>query len=184
MKASALDAEPVNHATVGWRQALHKCLPLFGHRNWIVVGDSAYPAQSCAGIETIVSNTDHVEVLQEVFAAVLGSRHLRPVVYTDQELELVEEDDAPGISAYRRHLAALLEDYATEVRPHEQIISALDQAGQTFRVLIIKTNMPIPYTSVFLELDCGYWDADAERRLRAAMGRQGRIAGASSGEGA
>ena len=24
-------------------------LPLFGHRNWIVVADSAYPAQSQAG---------------------------------------------------------------------------------------------------------------------------------------
>jgi len=133
----------------------------------------------------MVSSADHVEVLQEVLAAVFGSGHVRPVVYTDQELELVEEDDAPGISAYRRRLAALLEDYATNVRPHEQIISALDQAGQTFRVLIIKTNMTIPYTSVFLELDCGYWDADAERRLRDAIGghlRQGRIAGTSSGE--
>jgi len=30
-------------------------LPLFGHRNWIVVADSAYPAHSMPGIETIVS---------------------------------------------------------------------------------------------------------------------------------
>jgi hypothetical protein len=26
--------------------------------------------------------------------------------------------------------------------------------------------MTIPYTSVFFELDCGYWNADAEQRLR------------------
>jgi len=32
---------------------------------------------------------------------------------------------------------------------HEQIISRLDEAGQTFRVLIIKTDMTLPYTSVF-----------------------------------
>jgi hypothetical protein len=31
--------------------------------------------------------------------------------------------------------------------------------------------MTLPYTSVFLQLDCGYWSADAERRLREAMAR-------------
>jgi hypothetical protein len=29
--------------------------------------------------------------------------------------------------------------------------------------------MTIPYTSVFFELDCGYWNAEAEQRLRQAM---------------
>ena len=45
----------------------------------------------------------------------------------------------------------------------------LDEAGQTFRVLIIKTDMTLPYTSVFLQLDCGYWTAEAEKRLRETM---------------
>ncbi len=53
--------------------------------------------------------------------------------------------------------------------PHEEIISKLDQAGEMFRVLLIKTNMRIPYTSIFFELECGYWDAEPENRLRAAM---------------
>jgi hypothetical protein len=35
--------------------------------------------------------------------------------------------------------------------------------------LIVKTDMTIPYTSVFFELDCGYWNAEAEQRLRQAM---------------
>ena len=42
-------------------------------------------------------------------------------------------------------------------------------AGATFRVLIIKTDMTLPYTSVFCELDCGYWSAAAEQRLREAL---------------
>ena len=29
--------------------------------------------------------------------------------------------------------------------------------------------MTIPYTSVFFELDCGYWNAGAEQRLREAI---------------
>jgi hypothetical protein len=35
--------------------------------------------------------------------------------------------------------------------------------------LIVKTDMTIPYTSVFFELDCGYWNAGAEERLRQAI---------------
>ena len=50
--------------------------------------------------------------------------------------------------------------------PHEQIIGKLDAAGKTFQVLLLKTNMTIPYTSVFFELECGYWDAASEKRLR------------------
>jgi hypothetical protein len=38
-----------------------------------------------------------------------------------------------------------------------------------FRILIIKTELTIPYTSVFLELDCGYWDGEAEKQLREAI---------------
>ena len=45
------------------------------------------------------------------------------------------------------------------VLPHEEIISRLDRVGELFRVLVIKTNMCIPYTSVFFELECGYWNA-------------------------
>jgi hypothetical protein len=29
--------------------------------------------------------------------------------------------------------------------------------------------MTLPYTSVFLQLDCGYWNADQESRLREAL---------------
>lgn len=163
------------HAQSGkanWRQELENRIPLYGHRNWIVVADSAYPAQARAGIETIVSDADQVEVVQAVLAALAASKHVKPIVYTDQELKFVEEKDAPGIEAYRQHLAELLRGREIKSLPHEQIISKLDQAGQTFRVLIIKTSLTVPYTSVFLELDCAYWNADAEARLRARLAAQ------------
>jgi len=53
--------------------------------------------------------------------------------------------------------------------PHEQIISKLDEAGKTFHILVLKTRMTIPYTSVFLRLDCGYWSDDQEKHLREKM---------------
>lgn len=35
--------------------------------------------------------------------------------------------------------------------------------------MIIKTDLPLPYTPVFIRLDCGYWSAEAEKELRTAM---------------
>jgi hypothetical protein len=166
--ASILAVSTANSADT-WQQAVHDTIPLYGHRNWIVIADSAYPAQSRDGIETIVSNGDQLDVVRRVLASLSASRHVKPIVYTDKELEFVPESDAPGISQYRRNLAGLLGGQQVNAMPHEQIIAKLDDAGKTFRVLIIKTTMTIPYTSVFLQLDCAYWNADAERRLREAM---------------
>jgi L-fucose mutarotase/ribose pyranase (RbsD/FucU family) len=173
---AAFGAERPSPAAVpsrsAWNRTLLDRIPLYGHRNWIVIADSAYPAQSRPGIETIVSNGDHVQVLQKVLAALSASQHVRPIVYTDEELKFLEDKDAPGISAYRRQLAGLLQNRTVNSLPHEQIIVKLDQVSQTFRVLIIKTNFTLPYTSVFLQLDCAYWSADAEQRLRAALAKQ------------
>jgi L-fucose mutarotase/ribose pyranase (RbsD/FucU family) len=159
-------------APQSWQQIVAERLPLYGHRNWIVIADSAYPAQSRAGIETVVSGAEQTDVLKQVLSALAASRHVRPIVYTDRELRFVPEQDAPGIGNYRQQLSALLKGMAVQLLPHEEIISKLDQAGQTFRVLIIKTNLTIPYTSVFLQLDCAYWSAEAEQKLRGAMASQ------------
>ena len=56
-----------------WKQILSERLPLYGHRNWIVVADSAYPAQSRAGIETIVSGASQLDVLKQVLGAIRSS---------------------------------------------------------------------------------------------------------------
>ena len=154
-----------------WQAILNARLPVFGHRNWIVIADSAYPAQTRPGIETIVSSADHIEVLQEVLQALEQSPHVRPTVYVDRELEFLDDKSVPGISAFRNQLSGILRERPAEKILHEQIIAKLDGISQTFRVLIIKTRMTMPYTSVFLQLDCAYWPPDAERRLRSAMAR-------------
>jgi hypothetical protein len=152
-----------------WRAALDERLPLLGHRNWIVVADSAYPWQTSPGIETLDTGADHVTVVRGVLEAVAGSRHVRPVVHLDAELPLVAEAHAPGITACREALAAALAGLAPVSLPHEEIIERLDAAGRAFRVLLLKTTLALPYTSVFVELDCGYWSAEAEAELRAAL---------------
>jgi hypothetical protein len=42
----------------------------------------------------------------------------------------------------------------------------LNDASKTYRVLVIKTRSALPYTSVFMELGSGYWDAESESALR------------------
>ena len=152
-----------------WRVRLNQQLQLMGHRNWIAVVDSAYPLQTSAGIETVETNDDQLEVVKMVLGQIAKSEHVRPVVFTDAELKVVPESDAKGVTAYRDALATVLGKSEAQSLPHEQIISKLDEAGKTFHILVLKTRMTIPYTSVFIRLECGYWSADAEKRLRAAM---------------
>lgn len=160
-----------------WHRRLKELLPLLGHRNWIAVVDSAYPLQTSPGIETLETDADHLEVVRKVLHEVGESRHVSPVIFTDAELNAVPESDAPGVTYYRDSLGHFLEQFnagKTEVHslPHEEIISKLDEAGKTFHILVLKTNLAIPYTSVFIRLDCGYWTTEQENRLREKMGNR------------
>jgi hypothetical protein len=172
--------DPKSSAAPEWELRLRAILPLFGHRNWIVVADAAYPAQSKPGIETILAGEEAIRVVQKVMDAIKACQHIRPKIYRDGELAFVAEKDAPGVTEYRRRVSAALAGLMIAQIPHEQIISRLDQAAQVFRILVIKTELTIPYTSVFFELDCGYWNAEAETRLRQAIAaadpRQGETA--------
>ena len=40
-----------------WKARVAESMPLLGHRNWILVVDSAYPLQSSPGVETIETNS-------------------------------------------------------------------------------------------------------------------------------
>lgn len=152
-----------------WKETLKESLPLLGHRNWIVIADSAYPWQTSPGVQTLHTGATQEEVTSAVLQALAGTKHVKPTIYIDRELEFVSEKDAPGVTAYRDQLAKILAGSAMTKLPHEQIIAKLDEAGKTFHVLLLKTNMTIPYTSVFLQLECGYWNADSEKRLRDSM---------------
>jgi hypothetical protein len=114
-------------------------------------------------------------------------------VYIDAELEHVGAADAPGVQGYRaahnklfaeaRKPPQTAPENAESSRraanqpairpvrlPHDELIQKLDAAGEKFRVLVLKTNLTVPYSSVFIELDCGYWTPAAEKRLREKMG--------------
>ncbi len=152
-----------------WAQQLREELPLLGHRNWIVVVDSAYPLQTSPGVETIYANRAQLDVVREVLAELTNTKHVKPVIFTDAEMKFVPEAAAPGIGAYREELGKLMAGAPLKVMPHEEIIAKLDEAGKAFKVLVIKTPLTLPYTSVFFQLECGYWDATLETQLREAI---------------
>ena len=100
-----------------WRARLSEELPLLGHRNWIAVVDSAYPLQTSAGIETVETNADQLDVVRAVLDELGKSKHVRPVIFKDAELKLVPEGDAAGVTAYREALEAVLRGRAAHSLP-------------------------------------------------------------------
>jgi L-fucose mutarotase/ribose pyranase (RbsD/FucU family) len=152
-----------------WRTTLKQELPLLGHRNWIVVVDSAYPLQVSPGVETLETNASQEEVVRTVLQELSLAKHVTPVVYMDAELPFIPEQSAPGVTNYRAQIHTALGSLPVHSVPHEQLIKTLGDAGSTFHVLVLKTTMTIPYTSVFLRLDCKYWGDASEQELRKTM---------------
>ena len=152
-----------------WRAQVADSMPLLGHRNWILIVDSAYPLETSPGIETIETNADQLTVVRAVLETINNSRHVRPLITMDAELPFVPDQDAPGASAYRSQIGTVLQSYHVQSQNHEMILKNIDETGKVFHVLVLKTNMTIPYSSVFIRLDCKYWSAEAEKRLRARM---------------
>lgn len=159
----------IAQAQGGWQQKVQQQLPLLGHRNWIVIADSAFPFQTSPGIETIETGADQMVVVDYVLQAIKGSKHVRPLVHLDKELQFVSDKASPGADQYRKELQKRIAGLPTDYPLHADLLQTLDDVGKTYHILMLKTRLTIPYTSVFLQLDCGYWSAESEAGLREAM---------------
>ena len=170
--ASSCKTDSQTHQAEGkvpWQKVLEHDLHLLGHRNWILVVDKAFPEQSSPGMKYIYVEQDLLPTLQYVLEQVESSTHVRPVVYRDQELDFIAEEQVPGIEDFRRKRAELLDGMTVHTLLHDEVFALLDESASLFRVLVIKTNCTLPYSSVFLQMDCAYWDSDQEKALREAM---------------
>mgnify|MGYP000308037401 CR=1 FL=1 len=165
--ANAVKANEVEQQN--WRIELAKNLPVLGHRNFIVIADSAYPLQSNPGIKTIYTGEQQIEVVKAVLAAVEHAPHVNGTVYVDKELSYVPEHNAKGINNYRKALDKVLKGKNIQRLPHMDIIKKLDASSDLFNVVILKTDLTLPYTSVFIELGAGYWNEASETELRESM---------------
>jgi len=173
--SSTFSQGQVSGSSSDWKPLVQSRLPLYGHRNWIVVSDSAFPAYAAPGIETIVVNEGLPSVLTFVASAISSSHHVRATIFLDQELQFIDERDYPGVSQLRRQIAAPFSKDQVSSIPHTEVMSRIDEAGKTFRILFIKTSETIPYTSVYMRLDCGYMSDEVERKIRTAMAAAGNL---------
>lgn len=152
-----------------WKTVLAEELPLLGHRNWILVVDKAFPAQTAEGIEVINTGEELLPVLQYTLDEISKSTHVKPIVYTDQELNFMTPELSPGIDAYKKTLGEVLHGAEVQTMLHNSVFTKIDEASKLFKVLVLKTEGTIAYSSVFLNLDCKYWGAEKENALRKAM---------------
>lgn len=155
----------------GWQQQFNETLPVLGHRNWIIVADKAFPALKAEGITYINTNARLLPVLQEVLTALGNSGHVKPILYRDKELRYISDTQSSGIAAFRDSAAALLKGGDVREMLHDSVFAKLDAAAGMFRVVVLKTEEKLPYTSVLLELDCAYWNGEKEAALRKAIAR-------------
>lgn len=140
-----------------------------GHRNWIVIADQSFPLHTRRGVRTLLVDKEAPAVLSGVIDVLENQQHVRPIFYRTRELGFVENNNAPGIDSYRQAIDTALRGYSIRELPYRSLAVVLEDESKTFAVLVIKSKTALPYSSIFLELDSGYWDSRQERDLRSVM---------------
>ncbi len=151
------------------RSQLAPHLEVLGGRNWIVIADPAYPILAGEGVDVLTVDADTAETLSEVLDTLDEQGSLTPRLWLCSELDIVPEKRAPGIRRYRRELRSLLSGLLHYEVTDRIIALQLTQAAQTYRILYIKTTTHLPYSSIAIELDSGYWNSSDEAELRERM---------------
>lgn len=155
-----------------WKAAVANQVTQLGYRNWIVVAEASFPAQNRSGVRQVTADVEIPEALDYVLASLEQTQHVRPQVYLTRELRSVENDFAPGIDQHRKRMTGALHGHETTELDQQSLLTLLEDANRSFDVLVIRTATALPYTSVFMELQPGYWDAESETRLRDRISRE------------
>ncbi|MBN8459041.1 MAG: hypothetical protein J0M04_14510 [Verrucomicrobia bacterium] len=155
-----------------WQTAVANQAGQLGYRNWIVVAEASFPAQSRVGIRQVPADVEIPEALDYVLATLEQTQHVRPQLYLPREMRSVENDYAPGIEQHRKRLTNALHGYEPTEIDQQSLLTLLEDANRSFDVLVVRTTTALPYTSVFIELQPGYWDSESEARLRERISRE------------
>lgn len=156
----------------GWRDAVASHTSQLGYRNWIVVAEASFPAHSRPGVRQINANEEIPVVVDEVLRSLEQTEHVTPRIYLSREMRALENDYAPGIDEFREKLQVAMHAHETTELEHQSLLTLLEDSNKSFEVLVIRTRTALPYTSIFMELQPGYWNADSESALREKLERQ------------
>jgi D-ribose pyranose/furanose isomerase RbsD len=155
-----------------WRAAVNRQSGQLGYRNWIVIAEASFPAHNRPGLRQVTASVGVPEALDYVLNALEQTQNVRPQIYLTREMRSVENDFAPGIDELRKQVKESLHGHETTELDQQSLITLMEDANRSFDVLIIRTTTALPYSSVFIELQPGYWDVDSETRLRDRIERE------------
>lgn len=152
-----------------WKKAVNHQAKQLGFRNWIVIAEASFPAFNRTGIRQINANAEIPEALSYVLQALDQSQHVHPNIYLTRELRSMKNEDAPGVDELRAMLQYTLESREVSQLEQDSLLTLMADANRSFDVLVVRTTSALPYANVFIELQPGYWDAQAEQELRDRM---------------
>lgn len=155
-----------------WKSSVDHQTSQLGYRNWIVIAEASFPAHSRAGVSHVNADAEIPEVVDYVLNALEKTQHVKPNIYLTREMRAVENDVAPGIDELRAHIKNSLHGHESTEIDQQSLLTLIESARSSFDVLVIRTSTALPYTSVFLELQPGYWDDELEKQLRQRISRE------------
>lgn len=152
-----------------WQVQLSDNLAMMGAQNWVVIAESSYPAYSGTSVDTLLATKPSDVVFEQVLNTIETEGHVQPRIMVPSELRHIDEDYAPGITAYRENIYKLLPGRFYYEVPNRIINSQITEAAKQLKILVIKTTTSLPYSNIYIELDSGYWNSDSEATLRAKL---------------
>jgi hypothetical protein len=164
-------ATPIPESEMSWKEQFNAHLGRMGKNNWIVVSDAAYTSRHVEGTQMLATHKSLTSVLGLVLDKISDSDHVYATAWISSELEHIPDRDALGITQTHKEIRRLLNaaKVETKVLPESEILKKLEGDAATCNVLILKSITPLPYSSIWLQLDCRYWDEAREKRLRDAL---------------
>lgn len=164
---------PLSNGT-DWRGSVNHQVSQLGYQNWIVITEASFPSRNRPGFRQVTADAEVPDVVDYVLNALEETQHVRPRMFITRELRSVENDFAPGIDEMRKRIITSLHGYEPTELDQHSLITLIDSANRDYEVLVIRTPTALPYTSVFMELQPGYWDAESEDRLRVRIENEKR----------
>ena len=114
-------------------------------------------------------DADIPDLVDGIEQVIEEKHHVKPRIYVTSEIGNVDYDYAPGVKNYRKELQHALHGREALALQNDMLMRMMGDTSKTYRVLVIKSRTALPYSSVFMELGSGYWDAESEDVLRRNM---------------
>jgi len=169
--STSCQTPPEQVAIPAWYKTVDDEVHKLGSFNWVIVAEPAFPALSRSGVITVTTPASTTSALDSVLQSIDSHSHVRPNIHLVREANAITENDTPGIDAFRAQLKNVLAGRETQTLTNDTLNLLITDARKNYRILVIKTTTSLPYTSIFLELESGYWDGVSETALRKRMRR-------------